>query len=160
MIKWFPWAGWLVAGIFSFWWNHTRSPENFKVGSVRYAPVRYAPVRYGCNPPEGSPELRLRLRRAKRSFIKTISRSKTGLAKRDRSRVLAYGLKWSREAREAIVLCVSELVHSWCGELFFSNCKTDSYWRSPSEGHREVAITKLTCSFNKNFLGFYLGFPR
>ena len=22
------------------------------------------------------------------------------------------------------------------------NCKTDSYWRSPSEGHREVAITK------------------
>ena len=30
---------------FSFWWNHTRSPENFKGGSVR-----------GCNPPEGSPE--------------------------------------------------------------------------------------------------------
>ena len=44
----------------SFWWNHTRSPENFKGGSVRhgsvsYGSVRHAPVRR-YKPPEGSPE--------------------------------------------------------------------------------------------------------
>ena len=41
----------LISFEFSFWWNHTRSPENFKGGSVRYAPVRK-----GYKPPEGSPE--------------------------------------------------------------------------------------------------------
>ena len=53
---------------FSFWWNHTRSPENFKGGSVR----RSGALRvWGCNPPEGSPE--------GVPFSKASSRAKRGL---------------------------------------------------------------------------------
>ena len=84
---------------FSFWWNHTRSPENFKGGSVRHGSVGHGSVR-GCNPPEGSPEgvpfseassprakrgrpaerseappSEARLRRAKRGRAKVIGRS-------------------------------------------------------------------------------------
>ena len=46
----FPFFPFSSSPPFSFWWNHTRSPENFKGGSVRHAPVRRR-----CNPPEGSP---------------------------------------------------------------------------------------------------------
>ena len=79
--------------LFSFWWNHTRSPENFKGGSVRhapvryapvsYAPVRYAPVRYRCggtNPRRVRPRgYRFQRPPAERSEARPSRRAKRGL---------------------------------------------------------------------------------
>ena len=48
-----------VSLLFSFWWNHTRSPENFKGGSVRRSgALRSGALRSGAGvqSPGGSPE--------------------------------------------------------------------------------------------------------
>ena len=76
--------------------HHQKPPENFKEGSVRYAPVRHAPVRR-YKPPEGSTEVRGSAER-RRSFIcqeKTVSRSETVLG----APAAEARKKWSREAK-------------------------------------------------------------